>query len=51
MQKKNGVANFISEITLACFRLSVVGGERKQAGEKNEGGLTLFWYSRSCYTL
>ena len=49
---------------LACSRLSVVGEERKRA-RKNEGGLrrgaaeepvrlsltTLFWYSRSYYTL
>ena len=50
---------------LACSRLSVVGDERKGARKKNEGGLsqgvawepvrisltTLFWCSRSCYTL
>ena len=50
---------------LACSRLSVVGDERKWARKTNEGGLrrraagepvrislrTLFWCSRSCYTL
>ena len=48
-----------------CSRLSVIGDERKWARKKTKGGLkrgvaggpvwislmTLFWHSRSCYTI